>query len=81
MAITALHCNFMRCNSFTYPFVLLPQGMMKSSFSSSSSSSSMQSTTKSSTMLGGGGIPGRGQGVLDMMGPGLDIEELSNAGE
>ena len=76
MAITALHCNFMRCNSFTYPFVLLPQGMMKSSFSSSS----MQSTTKSSTMLGGG-IPGRGQGVLDMMGPGLDIEELSNAGE
>ena len=56
--------------------------MMKSSFSSSSSSSSMQSTTKSSsTMLGGGGIPGRGQGVLDMMGPGLDIEELSNAGK
>ena len=54
--------------------------MMKSSFSSSSSSSSMQSTTKSSSMLGGG-IPGRGQGVLDMMGPGLDIEELSNAGE
>merc|ERR1719264_1346892 len=37
------------------------------------------STTKSSSMLGGG-IPGRGQGVLDMMGPGLDIEELSNAG-
>ena len=55
--------------------------MMKSSFSSSStSSSSMQSSsTKSSTM---GGIPGRGQDALmDMMGPGLDIEEMSNAGE
>ena len=52
---------------------------MKSSFSSSSSSSMQSSsTTKSSSMMGGG--PLRGQGVLDMMGPGLDIEELSNAG-
>ena len=55
---------------------------MKSSFSSSStSSSSMQSSsTKSSSTMGG--IPGRGQdALLDMMGPGLDIEEMSNAGE
>jgi len=57
----------------------MSKGMMKSSFSSSSSSSMQSSsTTKSSSMMGGG--PLRGQGVLDMMGPGLDIEELSNAG-
>jgi len=59
----------------------MAKGMMKSSFSSSStSSSSMQSSsTKSSSTMGG--IPGRGQdALLDMMGPGLDIEEMSNAG-
>merc|ERR1719151_536447 len=37
------------------------------------------SSTKSSSTMGG--IPGRGQdALLDMMGPGLDIEEMSNAG-
>ena len=56
--------------------------MMSSSSTMSSSSSSLSSSTKSSSMTGGMKMPSLDMGGMpSMMGKGLDIEELSTAGE